>query len=138
VEEKIVLEDAKDKAYMLHYICYGSEKYNVCYQEDEFLCSSPKISPVAVTSTSTTKSSATPSATRPPETSERFDSKGLTSKGKDGLTNPELPEKTVATATPESQNHLPEAIHNANPIRSWSISSMGCLLPVPVPKDKCS
>ena len=34
VEEKIVLEDAKDKAYMLHYICGGSEDYNVCYQQD--------------------------------------------------------------------------------------------------------
>ena len=32
VKENIVLEDAKDKAYMLRYICCGSEEYNVCYQ----------------------------------------------------------------------------------------------------------
>ena len=37
VEEKIVLQDAKDKAYMLHYICCGSEEYNICYQEDKSL-----------------------------------------------------------------------------------------------------
>ena len=91
VEEKIVLEDAKNQAYMLHYICCGSEKFIVCYQEDKSLCSYPKTSPMAVTATSTPKSSVTPSATRPPETSERDDSKGLPSKGKDRLTNPELP-----------------------------------------------
>jgi hypothetical protein len=93
VEEKIVLEDAKDKAYMLHYKCCDSEEFNMCYQEDESLCSYPKTSPVAITATSTPKSSATPSATRPSETSERDNSKGLKRKGKVGLTNPELPEK---------------------------------------------
>ena len=137
VEEKIVLEDAKDKAYMLHYICCGSEEYNICYQEDKSLCSFPKSSPMAVTATSTPKSSATPSATRPPETSERDDSKGLTRKGKDGLTNREVPEMTVATATSESQNNPPEAIHSAHPKCSWSISSIGCLLPALEPIDKC-
>jgi hypothetical protein len=132
VEEKIVLEDAKDKAYMLHYICCGSEEFNACYQEDKSLCSYPKTTPVAVTATSTPKSSATPSADRPPETSQKDDSKGLMSKGKDGLTNRELPEKTVAAAT-----HTPEAIHSAHPKCSWSISSMGCLLPTREPKYIC-
>ena len=82
VEENIVLEDAKYKAYMLHYICCGSEVYNACYQEDKSLCSYPKKSAMAVPATSTPKSSATPSATRPPETSERDDLKGLTGNGK--------------------------------------------------------
>jgi hypothetical protein len=137
VEEKIVLEDAKDKAYMLHYICCGSEEYNVCYQEDKSLCSYPQKSPMTIPATSTPKSSATPSDDRPPETSQKDDSKGLMNRGKDGLTNRELPEKTVATATPESQNIPPEAIHSAHPKCSWSISSMGCLLPMLEPKDKC-
>lgn len=138
VEENIVLEDAKDKAYMLHYICCGSEEYNVCYQEDQSLCSYPKKSAMAVPATSTPKSYATPSATRPPETSERDDSKGLTSKGKDLLMISEvLPEKTVATTTPEPPKHTPKAIHSAHPKCSWSISSMGCLLPMLEPKDKC-
>ena len=132
VEEKIVLEDAKDKAYMLHYICCGSEEFNACYQEDKSLCSYPKTTPVAVTATSTPKSSATPSADRPPETSQKDDSKGLMSKGKDLLMNRELPEKTVAAAT-----HTPDAIHSAHPKCSWSISSMGCILPTLEPKDKC-
>ena len=137
VEENIVLEDAKDKAYMLHYICCGSEEYNVCYQEDQSLCSYPKNSAMAVPATSTPKSYATQSATRPPETSERDDSKGLTSKGKDLLMISELPEKTVATTTPEPTTHTPEAIHSAHPKCSWSISSMGCLFPMLEPKDKC-
>jgi hypothetical protein len=149
VEEKIVLQDAKDKAYMLHYICCGSEEYNVCYQEDKSLCSYTKKSPVAVTATSTLKSSATPSDDRPPETSEKDDSKGLTNKRKDDLTNPKHPEKTVATATPPSeathsatatpelQNIHPKAIHSAYPKCSWSISSIGCLLPAVEPKDMC-
>ena len=42
VEEKIVFQDAQDKAYMLHYICCGSDEYNVCYQEDKSLCSYTK------------------------------------------------------------------------------------------------
>jgi hypothetical protein len=109
----------------------------VCYQEDKSLSSYQKTSPMAVTATSTPKSSATPSATRPPETSERDDSKGLTSKGKDGLMNLELPEKTIATATLESKNHTLEAIHSDHPKSSWCISSMGCLLPALEPKDKC-
>jgi hypothetical protein len=54
---------------------------------------------VTVTATSNPKSFATPYAIRPQETSERDDSKGLTSKGKDGLMNCECPEKIVATAT---------------------------------------
>jgi len=137
VEEKIVLQDSKDKAYMLHYILCGSEEYDVCYQEDKSLFSSPKSSPMAVTAASTTKSSATPSATRPPETSERNESKGLTSKGKDGLTNPEIPEEIVAPATPESKKHPPEAIHSVHPKCSWTISSMGCLLPAVEPRDMC-
>jgi hypothetical protein len=137
VEENIVLEDAKYKAYMLHYICCGSEVYNACYQEDKSLCSYPQKSAMAVPATSTPKSSATPSATRPPETSERDNSKGLTSKGKDLLMNRELPEKTVATATPEPKKHTPEAIHIAHPKCSWSISSIGCLLSMLEPKDKC-
>ncbi len=137
VEEKIVLEDAKDKAYMLHYICCGSEEYNVCYQEDKSLCSYPKKAPIAIPATSTPKSSATPSDDRPPETSQRDDSKGLTNRGKDGVTNRELSEKTVATATPESQNIPPEGVRSAHPMCSWSISSMGCLLPMLEPKDKC-
>jgi hypothetical protein len=140
MEENIVLEDAKDKAYMLHYICCGSEKYNLCYQEDKSLCSYPKKSPMAVPATSTTKSYATPSATRPPETSERDNSKGLTSKGKDLLMISELPETTVATTTPEPTKHTTEAICSAHPKCSWSISSvssMGRLLPMLEPKDKC-
>ena len=137
VEEKIVLQDAKDKAYMLHYILCGSEEYDVCYQEDKSLCSSPKSSPMAVTASYTPKSSVTPSATRPPETSERNESKGLTSQGKDGLMNREIPEKIVAPATPESKKHPPEAIHSVHPKCSWSISPMGCLLPAVEPKDMC-
>ncbi len=94
---------------MLLYICCGSEVYNACYQEDKSLCSYPIKSAMAVPTTSTPKSSATPSATRPPETSEEDDSKGITSKGKDLLMNHELPEKTVATATPEPKKHTPDA-----------------------------
>ncbi len=63
---------------------------------------------------STSKSSATSSATRPPETSERDDSKGLTSKGKDGLTNYQLTETIVAPATPESEKQPPETIHSSH------------------------
>jgi hypothetical protein len=154
VEEKNVLEDAKDKTYMLHYICCGSEEYNVCYLEDESLRSYPKKSPVAVTATSTPKSSATPSDDRPPETSEKDNSLVLTNKRKDDLMNPKLPEKKHATANPESIKHLPEAthsatatpelqnihpkaIHSAYPKCSWSISSIGCLLPAVEPKDMC-
>ena len=40
MEEKIDLE-AKEKAYILHYLCCGSEEYNLWYQEDESLCSCP-------------------------------------------------------------------------------------------------
>jgi hypothetical protein len=109
---------------------------------------------VAVTASSTPKSSVTPSDDRLPETSEKDNSKGLTNKRKDDWMNPKLPEKTVATATPESIKHLPEAthsatatpelqnippkaIHSAYPKCSWSISSMGCLLPAVEPKDIC-
>ena len=63
--------------------------------------------------------------------------KGSHSKGKDLLMNHELPEKPVATATPEPKKHTPEAIHSAHPKCSWSLSSIGCLLPRLEPKDKC-
>ena len=36
-----MLSDVRDKAYMLHYICYGSEEYKMSYQEDKVLCPSP-------------------------------------------------------------------------------------------------
>ena len=55
VEEETVLEDARDKAYMLHYIHCGSEKYNMCYQEDKSLCSTPKDTPSAITLRSASK-----------------------------------------------------------------------------------
>ena len=106
VEENIVLEDAKDKAYMLHYICCGSEEYNVCYQEDQSLCSYPKKSAMAVPATSTPKSYATPSATRPPETSEKDDSKGLTSKGKDLLMISNFQKRQLLLQL-QSQQHIP-------------------------------
>ncbi len=32
-----MLLDVWDKAYMLHYICYGSEDSNMCYQGDKIL-----------------------------------------------------------------------------------------------------
>ena len=55
---------------------------------------------MTVTATSTPKSSATPSAASPAETSERGDLKGLKSKQKDSLMNPELPVMTAGAATP--------------------------------------
>jgi len=51
--------------------------------------------------------------------------------------NCELSENIVATATPESKKHTPEAIHIAHPKYSWSIRSMGCLLPALEPKYTC-
>ena len=59
VEEEIVLQAAKDKVYLLHYICCGSEEYNLCYQEDNALCPSPDDTPMEATVTSAPKSSAT-------------------------------------------------------------------------------
>jgi hypothetical protein len=35
------------------------------------------------------------------------------------------------------KKHTPEAIHSAHPKYSWSISSMGCLLPALEPNDTC-
>jgi hypothetical protein len=61
---------------------------------------------VALTAASTTKPSVAPATARPPGTSEIDDIKGLKSKQKDCLLNPELPEKTAATATPELQHYL--------------------------------
>ena len=43
VEENDMLLDVRDKAYMLHCICYESEEYNVCYQEDKSLFPSLKV-----------------------------------------------------------------------------------------------
>ncbi len=37
VEENDILLDVRDNAYMLHYICYGSEEYKVCFQGDKRL-----------------------------------------------------------------------------------------------------
>ena len=35
VEENDMLLDVRDKAYMLHYICYESEEYKACLQDDD-------------------------------------------------------------------------------------------------------
>ena len=43
-----MLLDVRDKAYMLHYICYGSEEYNLCYQEDKSLFPSLKVNHTAI------------------------------------------------------------------------------------------
>ena len=48
VEENDMLLDVRDKAYMLHYICYGSEEYNLCYQEDKSLFPSLKVNHTAL------------------------------------------------------------------------------------------
>ncbi len=43
-----MLLDVRDKAYMLHYIYFGSEDYKVCYQEDKILCPPPKDTCLAI------------------------------------------------------------------------------------------
>ena len=75
VEEEIVLEDDRDQAYMLHYIPRGLEEYNLCYQEDKSLCSSPKDTPLARTLTFALKISAPAAAETLPVASEKDDSK---------------------------------------------------------------
>jgi hypothetical protein len=43
VKENVMLLDVREKAYMLHYICNGSEEYNLCYQADKSLFPSLKV-----------------------------------------------------------------------------------------------
>ena len=98
MEEKNLLEDARDKAYMLHYICYGSEEYNLCYQEDHSLCSSPKVTHMAVTLKSASKRSANAVAVTHPKNRKRGFSSELERKQKDGLIDPKFPEQSPIDA----------------------------------------
>ena len=67
VEENDILLDVRDKVFMLHYICYGSEEYNLCYQEDKSLFPSLKVNHAAL---SRSENFATPPNTTHPETIE--------------------------------------------------------------------
>ena len=71
MEENEKLLDVRDKAYMLHYICYGSEEYNLCYQEDKSLFPSLKVNHTAL---SQSENYATPPNNTQQETIEIKDS----------------------------------------------------------------
>ena len=108
VEENDTLLDVRDKAYMLHYICYGSEEYNLCYQEDKSLFPSLKVNHTAL---SQSENYATPPNTTQQETIEIKDSDTEPDrKLKDRLIDtplgdepPKLPEKVAVTSSQQPQ-----------------------------------
>ena len=109
-----MLLDVRDKAYMLHYICYGSEKYNLCYQEDKSLFPSFKVNHAAL---SWSENYATPPKTTHQETIEIKDSDTEPDrKLKDRLIDTplgdkpqKLLEKVDATSSQQPHESTPEA-----------------------------
>jgi hypothetical protein len=93
---------------MLHYICYGSEEYNVCYQEDKSLFPSLKVNHPAI---SRSGYFATPPNNTHPATVEIEDSDTEPGrKQKDRLIDPplgdqppKLPEKLATNSSQQPQ-----------------------------------
>ena len=111
VEENDMLLDMRDKTYMLYYICYGSEEYNLCYQEGKSLFPSLKVNHTAL---SRSGNFATPPNTTHPETIEIEDSDTEPDrKQKDRLIGtplgdepPKLPEKVAETSSQQPQEPI--------------------------------
>ena len=133
VEENDMLLDVRDKAYMLHYICYGSEEYNVCYQEDKSLFPSLKVNHTAL---SRIENFAPPPNTTHPETIEIEDSDiEPDRKQKDWLIDtplgdepPKFPEEVTATSSQQPQE---PTVKGAEAAISFSPSPYEALNPFP-------
>ena len=113
VEEKDVLKNAQDKAYMLHYVLMGSEEYHQCYQEDISLCPSPKGSSVSSSNLAIADKTI-----------------GETVKSTDKMMGKETT-SLKSTAADEIVGK------KSTPKCSWSVSSKGCLMKGVHPKDVC-